>query len=291
VVPYIVYPVGSLDPIMLAKSYEGWWVSILSRAKKWVYLNTLGRLDLGRASGLHFTSKADMESTHRLKVRPSGYVLPLGVDRPPKVERQGDLQIRGRFPGLRDNKIVLFLARLAPNKGLDILVSALSELAKRRCDFALVVAGSGARSYEREMASLVRSHGLQDRTVFLGLLEGDQKWSVLDEADVFVLPSHHENFPMSVAEALASEVPVIISDRVKIHQEISAAGAGIVTSLDPKDVAAAIERLLADDPLRAEMGAAAGQLAREQLSWHRAAKLTARAYEDIVTRSRASAVR
>jgi glycosyltransferase involved in cell wall biosynthesis len=280
-VPYLVRPAGALDPVTLAKAYAGWRTSVSSRLKKWLFLHTIGRWDLNGASGIHFTSEAEMEASGPLRLVPPKYVLPLGVTMPPGDSRTGGPSLSQQHPALQRKKIVLFLSSLDPVKGADILVSAMGSLAARD-DFALLVAGQGDAAYETQIASLVRAHGLQDRTVFLGFVEGDDKWSVLSQADIFVLPSHHENFGVAVAEAMASGLPVIISDRVNIHQEVSDAGAGLVTSLDPEEVAGAVQALLDNEDLRKKMGGAGEALARERFSWERAAGRIARQYEAIV---------
>ena len=279
-VPYIIHTIGSLDPTMLAKSYEGWWRSLTSRAKKRLYLATVGKLDLDRASAIQYTSEADEASVRELNVRAPGYIVPLGVD-PLPGDALGGQALRAKYPELDGKKIVLFLGRIVPNKGLDIIVKGLEALGPRG-DFSFVVAGSGPQEYEEHVAEEVRRRGLAGRTVFLGQLDGDAKWSVLKESDVFVLPSYHENFPSAVVEAMAAGLPVVISDRVKIQSEIREAGAGIVTGLEPDEVASAIGRLLDDDKLRAQMGAAGERLTREQLSWEKAVRKLVKAYRAII---------
>ena len=287
-VPYLIRPAGSLDPVVLTKAYLGWRDSLPSRVRKWVYLNTLGRWDINGAAGIHFTSQAELEASRTPRFHPPGYVLPLGVDLSGREEATGGVSLRERYPQLAGKKIVLFLSRLDPKKGLDILILALADLATKRSDFALVVAGSGASSYQSQVASMVEKHGLGDRTVFLGLVQGGDKWSVLRDADVFVLPSYRENFGVAVVEAMATGLPVVISDRVNIHQEVSAAGAGLITSLDPGEVARATETLLNDEALRRKMGAAGEVLAGERFSWERVGRSIVREYEKIIsTRQRA----
>ncbi|MCH8298269.1 MAG: glycosyltransferase, partial [Chloroflexi bacterium] len=100
-------------------------------------------------------------------------------------------QLRERYPQLKGKKLVLFLSRFDPKKGLDLLTAALGSLALRRKDFALVLAGSGTSDYEAKVIALVEKHGLRDRTVFLGFVQAQDKWSVLREVDIFVLPRIH----------------------------------------------------------------------------------------------------
>ena len=284
-VPYLIRPAGLLDPVNLRKPYGGRLVSIPSRMKKWLYLSTIGRWDLNGAAGVHFTSQGEMEASVAVELGPPKFVLPFGTDLPPKNEGYENLSLRGRYPELKDRKIVVFLSRLDPKKGLETLFSAMSDLSAGMDDFALVVAGSGESGYSRRLTSIVKEVGLEDRTVFLGLVQGAEKWSLLLSGDVFVLPSYHENFGMAIVEAMGAGLPVVISDRVNIHHDVTEYGAGIVTGLDPREFSAAVGKLLRDDGLRAKMGAAAERLARDRYSWEGAAGAIVEAYEEIIDSS------
>ena len=177
---------------------------------------------------------------------------------------------------------MLFLSRLDPKKGLDILAEAMRSLAERRHDLSLVVAGSGTLEFEAEVRAIFDQQGLSGHTVFTGMILGEDKWRLLRAADVFVLPSRHENFGIAVVEAMASGTPVVVSDQVGIEREIAEAGAGLVTTLDPADVAGAIGRLL-DDPEAAErMGRAGEALASRRYSLERVATDVEALYEEVV---------
>lgn len=281
-VPYLVRTAGFLDPASMSKRYEGRRASVASRTKKWLYLKTLGRRDIGGAAGLHFTSEAELESALRLRRSPKGYVIPLGVDAPPVLGPDGLAGVLRRHPQLQGRKIVLFLSRLDPIKGLDILITALGSLANTRDDFSLIIAGSGHARFETHLRTLIDQHGLSGRTVLTGMVGPEDKWPLLSVADVFALPSHHENFGVAVVEAMASGTPVVVSDRVGIHREISAARAGLVTRLEPAELSRAIGRLLDNPGAREQMGRAGEALATQKYSWERAASDVGRLYEDIV---------
>lgn len=281
-VPYIIRPAGALDPICLTKSYDRWWVSLNSRVKKQIYLNTLGRMDLEHASAIHFASQAEMEAARPLNLRAPTFIVPSGVDSSVLEVKSALPQRRERYPQLKGKKMVLFLSRLDPKKGLDLLISALGELAGRRKDFAFVLAGSGTKSYEAKVAALVKEQGLGEHTVFVGLVEGKAKWQILREADVFVLPSYRENFGVAVVEAMAAGIPVVISNRVNIHKEIVQAGAGVVTDLNPKEIGVAVEQLLGDGELRREMGKRGSKLVRERFTWEKVTKEMVCKYENIL---------
>lgn len=280
-VPYIVHAIGSLDPVSMSKSFAPWPTSVASSTKKLLYMQTAGRWDINRATAMHFTSQADMEASRAVGVRTPGYILPLGVEVPSEEESNSE-GLRARYPQLKDRKVVLFLGRLDPIKGLDILAEAMGTLARKRDDFALVVAGGGPPDYERRVAAMVEENGIGNSTVMVGQVDGDDKSLLLGESDVFVLPSYHENFPIAVLEAMAAGLPVVVSDQAKIHDKVSDAGAGLVTTLDSTDVARAVDRLLNDAELRDTMGAAGRRLVREELSWEKSAERIVQAYTDIL---------
>ena len=283
-VPYVIAPHGLLETASVHKSYERARTSFVSAAKKRIYLRTLGIPDIGGAAGLHFVSHPERETASRLRLSPKAHVILLGSDEPPPAGVDDRASVQRRYPRLQDRKIVLFLSRIDPKKGPDVLAEAVASLAESRDDFALVVAGSGAPGYESEVRALFDRRGLSERTVFTGMVLGDDKWRLLRAADVFVLPSRHENFGVAVAEAMAAGTPVIVSDQVGIHREIAEAGAGLVTTLDPADVAAAIGRLLDDPDEAVRMGRAGEALAAEKFSWERVASDVEALYEEVVGR-------
>ena len=280
-VPYVVHVAGSLDPVSLAKRYEGPRASAASRTKKWLYLKTIGTRDLGGAAALHLTSEVELESARRLRFS-RGRFIPLGADAPPPAGVDDRASVNRQYPSLQGRKIVLFLARLHRIKGLDVLAAAAGALAEGRDDFSLVVAGSGAPEYEAEVRALFDRHGLSERSVFTGMVVGEDKWRLLRAADVFVLPSRHESSPVAVMEAMASGTPVVVSDEVGMHREVAEAGAGLVTTLDPADVAGAIGRVLDDPDAAARMGRAGEALAARRYSWERVATDVEALYEEVV---------
>jgi glycosyltransferase involved in cell wall biosynthesis len=223
-------------------------------------------MDLGNAAAFHFTSQAEMEAAQFLRLKCPGFVVPLGIDTT-QMGGASSTSFRERYPQCAGKKMVLFLSRLDPKKGLDILIPALAKLAQRRNDCIIMIAGSGARVYEAEVLRLVTAYGLQDRTIFPGFVQGEEKWQLLREADVFVLPSYHENFGIAVVEALAAGLPVVISQGVNIYREIVEAGAGVVTDLTPEALASTIDQLLSHPSLRQEMGQKGKQLASARFSW------------------------
>jgi glycosyltransferase involved in cell wall biosynthesis len=280
-VPYIVRPAGSLDPVCLAKMYDTRLKSLLSRAKKWLYFRTLSRLVLDRAAAIHFTTEEERDAARPLGLTVPAVVVPLGVRCPPPPTIP-QATLRQREPSIGNRKTILYLSRLDPIKGLDQLIDALGLLSREREDFVLLVVGDGPEAYRQKLQSLLDGNGIRSRAVFLGPVYGDAKWQVMREADLFALTSHHENFGVAVVEAMAAGLPVVISKHTNIHSEIERSGAGLVTSLAPDEIAAALRQLLDNAELRLQMGRRAQQLASESFSWRKVVEDLTEIYRKII---------
>jgi glycosyltransferase involved in cell wall biosynthesis len=159
---------------------------------------------------------------------------------------------------------VLFLGRLIPRKGADLLVEALTYIG---CDkMRLVIAGpEGETGYLNILHEKARSLGVEHRICFSGPLYGDEKKSALADADVFALPSRYENFGNTAAEAIACGTPAIVSDRCGISSLIDHR-AGLVTSYDSRALAATLRELFGDAAQYQRLKAGCSSVAKE-LSW------------------------
>ncbi len=144
--------------------------------------------------------------------------------------------------------MLLFLSRIHYKKGLDLLIPAIAKL--KHQDATLVIVGPDDAGYGQEMQRLAAEKNVQDRVIFAGTLYGGERLPALVDAELFVLPSYQENFGIAVVEALAAGTPVVISDQVNIHREISAAGVGGVVPTQIDALAAELDRWLGDEALR-----------------------------------------
>lgn len=255
-VPYIVRPMGQLAE----------WSMSQGRLRKLIYWWLLGRRFLNGAAAIHYTADAEREEAEHFGIRAPGVVIPLGLEES-DLSLPRPMAFRERHPQIDGRKIVLFMSRLHPVKGLDLVIEAVKSLSGDRDDFVLVIAGEGDKAYEEKMRDMVRSFGLSGRTIFAGFVDGAEKRALLADSDVFVLPSYQENFGMAIVEAMAAGLPVVISEHVNIHREIAAVDAGIITSSISAQVAAGLKRLLDDVCLRATMGAQAKKLVEEKYHW------------------------
>ncbi len=178
--------------------------------------------------------------------------------------------LRARF-GLEGARVVLFMGRLHPRKGVGVLGRAVSQLDAP--DVRLLVAGpdEGAGADLRQLAAA------DPRIVLAGYLDGEARLQALAAADVFALPAVGEGLPMSVLEALAAGVPAVISPECHLPQ-VAKAGAGRVVPVDADAVAGALADVLADDDLRGRMGAAAQALIAARFTWQAVAAQMADVY-------------
>jgi glycosyltransferase involved in cell wall biosynthesis len=189
------------------------------------------------------------------------------------IEVPRSLPERGRFRkqwGIApETKLILFLGRLVSKKCPDLLLEAYAqwrEAAGKGMASMLAIAGpEEGDGYLGKIKTLSQCLGLAESVVFTGPLYDDAKWAAYRDADVFVLPSLHENFGNTAAEAIACGTPVIITDRCGIAPLVSGR-AGIVIPHNLADLAAAIGRLLGDETLRQQFRSGSERVTQE-LSW------------------------
>lgn len=106
-------------------------------------------------------------------------------------------------------KSILYLSRLHPKKGVNFLIEALAQLKNEFCEYKVTIAGPGIADYVATLKSMAENLGVADMIDFIGPVFSDSKWDLYKQADLFVLPTHSENFGIVVPEALASGTPVI----------------------------------------------------------------------------------
>jgi glycosyltransferase involved in cell wall biosynthesis len=244
-IPYYVFPHGMLDP-WFKKTFP------LKHLKKWLYWPWAEYRVLRDAAAVIFTSEEE-----RLQARKSFWlyrahekVSPLGVEASP-ISANAKAEFLSRYPQLQNTRNFLFLGRLHPKKGCDILLDAFARLSSRESN-SLILAGPDQIGWEADLRRQVKRLNLTSRVVFTGMLQGAMKQGALASADAFVLPSHQENFGISVVEALAAGVPVLISNRVNIWREIDADRAGYVESDDLAGTTCLLQRWIDTPPTERE---------------------------------------
>jgi glycosyltransferase involved in cell wall biosynthesis len=237
-IPYFVFPHGMLDP---------WFKETfpLKHFKKWLYWPWADYRVLRDAAAVIFTSEEE-----RLLARKSFWlyqvrerVSPLGVEPPAPSSTQAQERLFERYPQLRNRRTLLFLGRLHPKKGCDILIDAFANATDD--SVSLVLAGPDQIGWQKDLEQQAERLGVKQRVVFPGMLQGEMKQAAIAVADAFVLPSHQENFGMAVVEALAAGLPALISNRINIWREVDQDRAGYIESDDFSGTTRLLQRWLA----------------------------------------------
>jgi len=272
-VGYVLRTTGELDPIPLQKSF----------VLKQIFLKSLGMNFLNDANSIHVTSEHERLGVERLGIKAPIVEIPLGVYSPPAETLPRYGEFKKLYPQTQGKKIVLFLSRLDPIKGLDLFFPALKKAISKRSDIICVIAGSGTLAYEKKIYRLVFELGLENFVIFTGFLEEAKKWAALRDAYIFVCPSYHENFGIASIEALALGIPVIVSDQVAIHREVNEDLAGFVVPCKVDEIAATLETSFADEGLRNRMGENGKRLVRTKFSWPKVAEQIKELYRSLLT--------
>ena len=238
-IPYFVFAHGMLDPYF-RHAYP--WKHA---QKKICWLAAESRV-VRDAQGVLFTCEEE-----RLRARATfrpyqcrERVVGLGIARPTGDSAKQRQAFLDAYPRLCGTRIILFLGRIHPKKGCDLLIEAFARVAHRDPLLQLVIAGPDECGWQTDLVRLAAKMGVGPRVTFAGPLYGELKWGALHSAEVLALPSHAENFGLSVVEALACGVPALISNEVNIWREIDADGAGLVANADSNGTAGLLDRWL-----------------------------------------------
>jgi glycosyltransferase involved in cell wall biosynthesis len=265
-VPYVVRPLGTLSAWSLAR--RSW--------KKQPYYALVERSHLAASAAIHVTSAVESAALHALGFGDRTHVIPLGVDTSHPIQRHAT-DGRAGAP-LR----VLFLSRLHEGKNIPLLLEALAMCeASAPGGAELVIAGGGDQGYRGRLEAQTRALGLSAHVRFVGHVDGNEKAALLRNADVFVLPSSHENFGIAIAEAMAAGLPVIVTPGVAIAAEIREAGAGWVVPLEAHALSLALGEA-GDAAARDARSVAARRLALDRYSWDRTAHELLALYESVL---------
>ena len=234
--PYVISIRGMLDDWPMAQ--KPW--------RKRAYLRITGRTWLRGARAIHLTAQDEFFQAQKFFPPALGTVIPNLVNLAPFMSPADPELAERRFRLTRNRRLrVLFLGRIHPVKGLDVLLEATQLLKRRQTPISLQIAGDGDIDYVNKMKQLSRQLGLDDEdVVFLGSVQGEMKYSLLRASQVLASPSKHENFGMAFAEALASGIPIITTSNVCLRSELELSGGAIIVDRSPPAFSDAIEKFI-----------------------------------------------
>jgi glycosyltransferase involved in cell wall biosynthesis len=255
-VPFAVTSHGMLEPWAL--SYKSW--------KKKPYYLVLEKPALSRAAAMHALSDAEAGNIVRLGLKTPVAVIPNGIFPGDYHTMPPPDAFYAKFPQLRNGTVILFLGRIDPKKGLDLLARAFAPIAREFPDARLVVAGPDNIGYLETARAFFREAGCFDRITFAGMLNGPDKIAALAAADVFVAPSYSEGFSVAILEAMAAGLPVVITRQCNFP-EVANEDAGFVIEPDAGALRAGMRQLLSAPEEAVKKGARGRALVLSRYTW------------------------
>jgi glycosyltransferase involved in cell wall biosynthesis len=267
-VPYILQAHGSVLPFFtkqrLKKLYDWFWgYKILKYALKVIAL-----------------TKTESQQYKKMGVNEDKIkIIPNGIDLSRYNQLPKKREFRSKYLIKDDEKIILYLGRIHKIKGLDLLVSAFSDLVNKLDNVKLVIVGpdDGFLSTLKEQIKELR---IQEDIIFTGPLYGRDKLESYIDADVYVLPSRYETFPVSVLEACACGTPVIVTDRCGIADSIDKIGC--VVEYDKSQLIGAILDLLGSSELRSGLGKKGKEFVKDEFNWDKIVKKLENVYLNLM---------
>ncbi len=270
-VPYVIEPMGMYRPIDRSFRLKRMWHRLLGssyvrNAEKIVATSEMERQDL----------LEEGVPREKIVIRYNG----VEVDRADEaVSRRGGFRAKWAIPP--DDKLILFLSRLIPRKGADILIEAFAKACPG--SGTLVIAGpEGEPGYVNYLKRCAEVNDVANRVIFTGPVYDADKAAMYSDSDIFVLASRYENFANVVAEAVACDIPVVVSNMCGIHSLVDGR-AGIVTSIERDSVAAALQRLLFDKALYARLKSGCRGVA-DELTWGALSSQMENYYSEVLAR-------
>ena len=248
-IPYVVSAHGMLDS----------WALQNKHLKKFLYSVLIERKNVEKASCLHALTKAEAEDYRRFGCTSPIAIIPNGVSVP---ERLTSAEFLSQHPALKGKRLFLFLGRIHFKKGLDLLIRSWRQIILRWPDAHLILAGPDFEGTQAEISKLIEEQGVGNHVDFTGMLQGDLKWSAFAAAECFVLPSYSEGLSISVLEAMAVGLPVIVSEQCNLP-EVAEFEAGWVIPATVESLQNALTAVLENSP---KSNAAIGQRGRDFVS-------------------------
>ena len=269
-IPYVVTPHGMLEP----------WALSYKTSKKKVYFNLIEKRALKKASAIHTLVASEAANIKSLGVDSQIKIIPNGIHLQ-DFNCWGDRDIfYEKYPYTKDKRLILFLGRIDPKKGLDLLALAFGKVRQKFPNTHLIVAGPDNINYLPEVKSFFRQENCLEAVTFTGMLTGELKKSALAAADLYVAPSYSEGFSMSVLEGMASGLPCVITTGCNFP-EADRANAACVVDINSDAIASALIDCL-ENPQQAQlMGDRARQYILQNYTWDIVAQKLIRVYQEL----------
>jgi glycosyltransferase involved in cell wall biosynthesis len=260
---HVVSPHGMLDP--WAVTHSGW----KKKAVGWLFEND----HLTNAACIHALAAAEVTGIRAYGLRNPVCVIPSGVDLPGDGA-EGAMPPWSEFVA-RGTKVLFYIGRLHPKKGLALLIEALAMVFNTKGpgqDWVLVIAGWQELGYGDELRDLVRERDLERCVFFVGELYGGKKDAAYRNADAFILPSYSEGLPITILEAWSYGLPVVMTRHCNLPEGFQCSAA-IEIDTTKEDIARGLQELFSlNDAALEDIGRAGRALVERKFTWRHCAR-------------------
>lgn len=270
-VPYIMTPHGMLEP----------WALAYKSGKKRFYFTLLEKPAFQRASAIQMLASTEAKRIEPLQLQTPLVVVPNGIHKQDFETLPNPELFYQQFPETRNKTLILFLARIDPKKGLDLLATAFAKVHSQFPDTHLIIAGPDNIGFSETVENYFANAGCLDAVTFTGMLSGSLKYAALAAASLYVAPSYSEGFSVSVLEGMAAKLPCTITTGCNFP-EAAAANAALVVDIDAEQIANALISCLENPQQAKEMGDRAREFIFEKYTWEKIACQMQEVYTSII---------
>ncbi len=222
---YFVFTHGQLDPFFSLNFYK--------MIKKNFYWYLIEKKNLLNSAGIILTTKGELNNLKKTYVNTNKIkkiVIKYGILKSKLNNQKCKNIFRSQFPLLNNQRFYLFLGRYDTKKGCEIIINSVIKIRKNFKSKILFAGPTEDALYLKSLKKLVEKNNLENIILFSDAIYGDLKWGAILSSRASILPSHGENFGISVAESLSQSKPVIISNKVNIFKTIDKYKAGLIAS-------------------------------------------------------------
>jgi glycosyltransferase involved in cell wall biosynthesis len=277
-IPYIVRPLGVLNR---------WGMENRRRFVKALSFRFFDLPMLKKAAAMHYTSRMELEEAARFHLPGIQRVIPIGIDTTPFDSLPHRSLFNAAFPETAGTRNLLFLSRIDLKKGLDLLIAAFAQLLAQHPGTRLVICGGGDTALIDKLKTMARTAGetVSASITWTGAVSGDLRLAAFAAADIFILPSHSENFGIALLEAMAAGLPCLSTDQVALAVDAERQNAVRLTARDPQSIAGALHLLLNSESERQSLAQNASTLARSDYSLAAMGVALHQLYQDVTHRA------
>jgi glycosyltransferase involved in cell wall biosynthesis len=269
-VPYVMNPQGMLEP----------WALSYKAGKKKLYYQFLEKPSLNQASAIQTLSSAEAEGIKPLNLNTPLVIIPNGLHREEFESLPNPKIFYEKFPHTQNKTLIVFLARIDPKKGLDLLASAFGNLYPRFPNTHLIIVGPDNIGFLPTAKDYFVQNNCLEAVTFTGILTGEMKTAALSAASLYVAPSYSEGFSMSVLEGMASGLPCVITTGCNFPEAEKAQVAKVV-SINSEAITKGMYWCLSHPQEAKAMGDRARQFIFDYYTWDRIATKLLNVYRTI----------